>query len=261
MKKNFLSVSKLNIKMDNSCVLSDISFELESGEILTIVGESGSGKTTLLKSIIRLLPPKAQIISGNILFEGKVLSENNLKRIRGKEIAFVFQNPGDYMDAVMRIDKQFINFIKRHQGGSSLKALSKSKKILKSLKFIDVEKVLKSYPHQLSGGMKQRIALGMALVLDPKLVMADEPTSALDVLTQRDIMTEIKNMRDRDNTSFLIVTHDLGYAAQISDRIIVMQQGKIVEIGTPIEIIQNPLKAYTKELVGSIPGFKEAKYG
>ncbi len=256
MSQQLLSVNKLNIEIGTKQILRDVSLYMEAGEIISIVGESGSGKTTLIKSIMGILPPSGRVIQGEIAFDGHPVDSERVKSLRGREIAFVFQNPGSYFDPIMKIKTQFINCIRRYFDMTRGEAEAKAKTVLETLKFKDVQKVMDAYPHQLSGGMKQRVALALALVLDPKLIMADEPTSALDVLTQNQIMSEILSLRERLNTGFLIVTHNLGCAAQISDRIIVMKEGQIVETGTAHEIINRPQALYTRALIDSVPKLK-----
>lgn len=248
-----LKVSDLNVNIGKKQILYNINLLLNKGEILSIVGESGSGKTTLIRAVSGLLSKSGEIYSGEVFFDNKILSNQDMNNIRGKEIAYVFQNPASYLDPIKKIRKQYISCIRRHINLSKKEVEKRAIETLNCMKFDNPETVLNSYPHQLSGGMNQRVAFAMALSLEPKLIIADEPTSALDVITQRQILKQITELRDRNNTSFIIVTHNLNCAFEISDNILVMKAGNIVEYGTAYEIRNNPKSEYTKKLIKSIP--------
>ncbi len=260
MENMLLSVKNLEVCIDHKKILDNIHMSIGNQEIVSIVGESGSGKTTLIKSISGLMPSKGSTVKGDLVFQGKAMTPEKMTKCLGKEMAYVFQNPGNYLDPIKKIGNQYVNCIRRHKGVNPIEATYMARTTLMCLKFKDVDKVMNAYPHELSGGMKQRVALGMALSLEPKLIIADEPTSALDVMSQKEIMNEILELRKEQGTSFLVVTHNLGCAAGISDRIIVMQSGKVVESGSTSKIIKDPQCTYTQKLIQSVPLMKGERY-
>lgn len=232
------------------------SLSLKKGEIITIVGESGSGKSTVLSSILGLLPNGGKIISGDIIYNGESMlnkSLNQWRELRGTEITMISQDSGGTLNPIRKIGKQFVEYIQTHSKISTKEAEEKAKDMFSKVNLPDPEIIMKSYPHQLSGGMKQRVGIAMALTFHPKIILADEPTSALDVITQAQIVKEIMNLRKKFDTSIIMVTHNLGVAAYISDKIIVMQNGKIVDAGNKNEVIENPKSEYTKKLLEAVP--------
>lgn len=231
-------------------------FSLKKGEIIAIVGESGSGKSTVLSSILGLLPNTGKIISGDIAYNGKSMLKNTLsqwRELRGTEITMISQDSGGTLNPIRKIGKQFVEYIQTHSKMSTKEAEEKAKDMFSKVNLPDPEIIMKSYPHQLSGGMKQRVGIAMALTFHPKIILADEPTSALDVITQAQIVKEIMELRKAFDTSIIMVTHNLGVAAYISDKIIVMQNGKIVDAGDKNAIINNPKSEYTKKLLAAVP--------
>ncbi|MGC8546800.1 MAG: ABC transporter ATP-binding protein [Thermoplasmata archaeon] len=244
-------------------VLKDVSLKIERGEVVTIVGESGSGKSTLAQAIIGVLDtPPAFVKMGEIYFDGVRIFPTDGKRVkfRGTGINMVFQEPLVSLNPVYTIRKQLLEAAEiggiPEKGGEREKVI---KNTLTELMIRDVERVLNSYPHQLSGGMRQRAAIAMAIIQRPKLVILDEPTTGLDLIVQRKIMGLLLNLRREINTSLLIITHDLAVAANMADRIYVMYAGRIVESGTRGDIIKDPLHPYSLMLRDSVPtGYKES---
>ena len=252
-----LEIKDLTIQYgDKLPVVENFSLSLKKGEIITIVGESGSGKSTVLSSILGLLPNGGKIISGDIIYNGESMlskSLNQWRELRGTEITMISQDSGGTLNPIRKIGKQFVEYIQTHSKMSTKEAEEKAKDMFSKVNLPDPEIIMKSYPHQLSGGMKQRVGIAMALTFHPKIILADEPTSALDVITQAQIVKEIMDLRKKFDTSIIMVTHNLGVAAYISDKIIVMQNGKIVDAGNKNEVIENPKSEYTKKLLEAVP--------
>ena len=252
-----LEIKDLTIQYgDKLPVVENFSLSLKKGEIITIVGESGSGKSTVLSSILGLLPNGGKIISGDIIYNGESMlnkSLNQWRELRGTEITMISQDSGGTLNPIRKIGKQFVEYIQTHSKMSTKEAEEKAKDMFSKVNLPDPEIIMKSYPHQLSGGMKQRVGIAMALTFHPKIILADEPTSALDVITQAQIVKEIMGLRKKFDTSIIMVTHNLGVAAYISDKIIVMQNGKIVDAGNKNEVIENPKSEYTKKLLEAVP--------
>ena len=252
-----LEIKDLTIQYgDKDPVVENFSLSLKKGEIITIVGESGSGKSTVLSSILGLLPNGGKIISGDIIYNGESMLSKNLnqwRELRGTEITMISQDSGGTLNPIRKIGKQFVEYIQTHSKMSAKEAEEKAKDMFSKVNLPDPEIIMKSYPHQLSGGMKQRVGIAMALTFHPKIILADEPTSALDVITQAQIVKEIMDLRKKFDTSIIMVTHNLGVAAYISDKIIVMQNGKIVDAGNKNEVIENPKSEYTKKLLEAVP--------
>ena len=252
-----LEIKDLTIQYgDKLPVVENFSLSLKKGEIITIVGESGSGKSTVLSSILGLLPNGGKIISGDIIYNGESMlnkSLNQWRELRGTEITMISQDSGGTLNPIRKIGKQFVEYIQTHSKMSAKEAEEKAKDMFSKVNLPDPEIIMKSYPHQLSGGMKQRVGIAMALTFHPKIILADEPTSALDVITQAQIVKEIMDIRKKFDTSIIMVTHNLGVAAYISDKIIVMQNGKIVDAGNKNEVIENPKSEYTKKLLEAVP--------
>lgn len=247
-----LKIDNLNISYDSVPIVRDVSLKINKGEILGIVGESGSGKSTILRAIMNILGNDGEIDSGNITFDGKDLSKKENQNIYGKDISMVFQQATLYLDPITIIEKQFLEIMK-HNKKSKAQKHEEVVKLLKNLHLEDAERILKNYPFELSGGINQRVSLGLAMINKPKLILADEPTSALDVTVQAQVVQTLKELRDNFETSIIMVTHNMGVVANISDTIGVMYYGHLIEIGPKMEILKNPQHQYTKELLKSIP--------
>ena len=255
MNREILNLKNLSVSYGDINILKDIDLSLKKGEILGIVGESGSGKSTLIKSIMGILDENASI-DGEINFEGKDLASLSLKdyrKIKGKEISMIFQNPTEYFNPTRKISKQFIETIRSHNDISKQEIQKKSINTFKFLGLQDGKKIWNSYPFELSGGMNQRGAIALSIMLEPKILLADEPTSALDVTVQAQVVKELLKLRQKLNTSIILVTHNIGVASYMSDNIGVMYGGRIIEYGESEELINNPKHPYTKMLINSVP--------
>ena len=255
MNREILNLKNLSVSYGDINILKDIDLSLKEGEILGIVGESGSGKSTLIKSIMGILDENASI-DGEINFEGKDLTSLSLKdyrKIKGNEISMIFQNPTEYFNPTRKISKQFIETIRSHNDISKQEIQKKAINTFKFLGLQDGKKIWNSYPFELSGGMNQRVAIALSIMLEPKILLADEPTSALDVTVQAQVVKELLKLRQKLNTSIILVTHNIGVASYMSNNIAVMYGGRIVEYGESEELINNPKHPYTKMLINSVP--------
>ncbi|KGM99489.1 ABC transporter ATP-binding protein [Clostridium botulinum] len=235
-----------------------VNFSLEKGETLAIVGESGCGKTITSKSIMRLIPmPPGEIKEGSeILFEGKdivKMSEKELRDVRGGKISMIFQDPMTSLNPTMKVGKQIAESLIIHKGMKKQEAMQEALKMLKLVNMPNVEKRINQYPHEFSGGMRQRVMIAIALACDPKILIADEPTTALDVTIQAQIMELIAELQEKLGTAVILITHDLGVVASVAHRIQVMYAGQVVERGTTDEIFYNPKHPYTWALLQSVP--------
>src|ERR687894_451485 len=234
-----------------------ISFELKRGETLGIVGESGSGKSVTNLSVIRLIPsPPGKIVSGEVLFHGQdilALPEDEVRKIRGKRISMIFQDPMTSLNPFMRISKQLMEITRLHLGHSKEEAREHAIKMLETVGIPEARSRVDSYPHEFSGGMRQRVMIAMALACEPELLIADEPTTALDVTIQAQILELIKDLKARLGTSVILITHDLGVVAGMTDHIIVMYAGKVFEQAPTRELFSCPGNPYTKGLLRSVP--------
>ncbi|MGG3197133.1 ABC transporter ATP-binding protein [Priestia aryabhattai] len=234
-----------------------VSFDLHKGETLAIVGESGCGKSVTSQSIMRLIPtPPGRITSGSILFKGRdltKLSEKKMRDIRGADISMIFQDPMTALNPTLRVGEQIAENIMQHENISKEKAKEKAFEMLELVGIPNPKERLKQYPHEFSGGMRQRIVIAMALICNPEVLIADEPTTALDVTIQAQILELFKDIQQKTDVSIVLITHDLGVVAQVADRVAVMYAGKIVEIGTRRDIFYTPQHPYTKGLLRSVP--------
>jgi oligopeptide transport system ATP-binding protein len=235
-----------------------VSFTLNKGEVLAIVGESGCGKSVTAQTIMRLVPtPPSYIKDGTVVFDGKheitTMKESEMEKIRGEEIGMIFQDPMTSLNPTMTIGEQIVEGIRKHQGGSKLKARNRAIELLSMVGMSNPAERLRQYPHELSGGMRQRVMIAIALACNPKLLIADEPTTALDVTIQAQIMELLQQIQEQTGTSIILITHDLGVVAEMANRIIVMYAGKVVEKGTLNEIFYDPRHPYTWGLLRSVP--------
>lgn len=238
------------------------SFSLERGKVLALVGESGAGKTTAAMSILRLLPPEAEVLSGEVCFEGRdllTLSEHELRAIRGKRIAMIFQDPVAGLNPVISIGDQVAEMLTSHTSMNKKEAKRRSLDILYSVGLADAERIAKAFPFQLSGGMCQRVMIGIATALDPEIIIADEPTSALDVTVQAQILHQLNHLRQQRGTAILLITHDFGVVAQMADDVAVLYGGRIVETGDVEEMHDRPYHPYTHALLATLPRLHETR--
>ncbi len=240
--------------------IEDVSFTLDKGEVLGIVGESGCGKSVTSLSVMQLLSTNGKIEKGSIRFEGKDLvnlSDSDMRKIRGNEIAMIFQEPMTSLNPVHKIGRQISESLMLHKGMNKSQARAKAVDLLKSVGIPRAEQIVDEYPHRLSGGMRQRVMIAIAMSCDPKLLIADEPTTALDVTIQAQILDLMRKIRKEHNMAILLITHDLGVVAEMCDRVVVMYAGKVVEQGSVKEIFRNPSHPYTVGLMNSIPKLEE----
>ena len=257
----FLSIRNLTVEYssDNEIIhaVNSVSFDLEKGKTLGLVGETGAGKTTIAKSILRILPePPARIISGEIWLNGRELlslDKKNMRKIRGKEVSMIFQDPMTALNPIMRVGEQVAEAITLHEGVGRKEGAKKAREMLERVG-IPTERT-REYPHQFSGGMKQRVIIAIALACNPDLILADEPTTALDVTIQAQVLNIISELNNKD-AAMLMITHDLGVVAEVCDYVAVVYAGQIVEIGSKQQIFTRPTHPYTLGLFGSLPDIR-----
>lgn len=257
MSKPLIEISNLTVSTtdDNRTLVNDVSFNIAPGEAVGVVGESGSGKTLTALSLLGLLPRGVHATSGSITYDGKNLltaDRETLRSIRGNEIAMIYQDPMTALNPVMKLGAQLIEVIQSH-GGDTSKATERVLAAFSEVGIPDPKRAYESYPHEFSGGMRQRVMIAMALILSPQLLIADEPTTALDVTIQQQILALVMQERRKRNMSMLWITHDLGVVANLVDRVIVMYAGRIVEVGSVKEVFTNPQHPYTAGLLASLP--------
>ena len=260
MSKTLLEVENLQTQFSGKKAVKGVSFSINEGEVLGIVGESGSGKSVTALSIMRLVEKPGEISNGRVIFrdDGKEidllkLSEKELEKILGNRISMIFQDPMTSLNPVLSIGFQIAETLRVHRSLSKSEAKGQSIKLLKRVGITNAEQRIDDYPHEFSGGMRQRVMIAMAIACQPKLLIADEPTTALDVTIQAQILNLLREFRKEFGMALIIITHDLGVVAQIADRVAVMYAGRIIETAEVSEIFENPQHPYTKALVASIP--------
>jgi oligopeptide transport system ATP-binding protein len=265
--KPVLEVSDLHVTFRSEHqevkAIRGVDFIVNEGEVVAFVGESGSGKSVTFQSIMRLLPqPPAKIDKGKVLYNGRDLtkvSEKEMQKIRGKEIAMIFQDPMTSLNPTIRVGKQITESLMKHQKMTYQNAKKRAIELLKLVGIPSPSERVDQFPHQFSGGMRQRAMIAMALACSPKLLIADEPTTALDVTIQAQIIDLLKDLQNDTGSSIVFITHDLGVVAEIADRVVVMYGGKIVETGTLDEIFYNPRHPYTWGLLASMPRLDQSR--
>jgi ABC-type dipeptide/oligopeptide/nickel transport system ATPase component len=255
-----LDVQGLTVAFASTPVVNDVSFTIAPRETLGLVGESGSGKSVTAFSILRLLQPPGQITAGRILFEGRdlvTLSERDMRAVRGARISLIFQEPLTALNPVMRIRDQIAEALTAHDV-SRVDARTRAIELLEAVRIPDAARRAGDYPHQLSGGMRQRVMIAIALACRPPLVIADEPTTALDVTIQAQMLDLIRELQARYGLALLLITHDFGVIAEMADRVAVMREGRIVEDGPVRQILRAPSHEYTRHLLAAVPGMRVA---
>ena len=264
MNDPLLSIKNLTVvfktRLGEVPVIDDVSFSIAPGEILGIVGESGCGKTMTSLAIMRLMPEQGKVTSGSIRLSGEdlvVASEARMRGLRGNEISMVFQEPMTSLNPVFSVGEQIAEVLKAHQGMSKSEAREHAVELLESVKIPLPSRRANDYPHQLSGGMRQRVMIAIALACKPKVLIADEPTTALDVTVQAHIFELLHELRDQTGTSIILITHDMASVAEMAERVMVMYAGRKVEEGPVEEILTNPLHPYTQGLIRCVPHIME----
>jgi len=254
---SLLQVEHLTVTFDAVTAVDDVSFELASGETLCIVGESGSGKSVTASAIMRLLQPPGRIAAGTILFEGRdllALSDSDMRAVRGARISLIFQEPMTALNPVMRVGDQVAEALTVHRMATGTAARERAIELLDAVGITDAPRRARDYPHHLSGGMRQRVMIAIALACRPALVIADEPTTALDVTIQAQVLELLRGLRARYNLALLLITHDFGVVAEMADRVAVMYRGRLVEEGPVRQVLRTPAHDYTKALLAAVPG-------
>ncbi len=258
-----LEIKDVTISYKERPTVKDFSLSLKQGKICSIVGESGSGKTTVIRAVLGLLAGGGKVTKGDILFEGKSLLSNTKeqwRKLRGTDISMIFQDSGAMTNQTRIIGNQFVEYIRTHKNMTKKDAWDMGIQMLERMRLPSGDNIMKSYPFQLSGGMRQRVGIAMAMTFQPKLLLADEPTSALDVTTQAQIVRQMMELRDEYRTSIIVVTHNLGVAAYMADAIIVMKNGKIVDAGDREQILNHSQSDYTRNLLDAVPSLGGVRY-
>jgi peptide/nickel transport system ATP-binding protein len=234
-----------------------VSFQLAAGETLGLVGESGSGKSVTAFSILRLVQPPGRIVSGRVLFEGRdllALPEPDMRQVRGARIALIFQEPMTALNPVMRVGDQIAEALTVHGLADAREARARAIELLDAVRITEPARRVRDYPHQLSGGMRQRVMIAIALACRPPLIIADEPTTALDVTIQAQVLELLRELKERFHLALLLITHDFGVIAEMADRVAVMYKGQVVESGPVRQILREPAHTYTRSLLAAVPG-------
>ena len=257
-----LTVRNLSIGVGHRLIVEDVDLDIRAGEVLGLVGESGSGKTVTCRALARLLPRgQLHIASGSVRFNERDLtrlSEEEMRKVRGVEIGMIFQNPSSHLDPVMRIGDQIAESVRYHEGAPMAEGRSRAVELLRQVGIPDPARRLNAYPHEFSGGMRQRVMIAVALACRPKLLIADEPTTALDVTVQAQVLRLLLDLRDRLGLAILLVTHNLGVVAQTCDSLAVMYAGRVMERGAKRELLRAPAHPYTEALLKCQPGAAKA---
>ena len=260
MADPLLDVQNLSVAFEGPsqtvAAVKDVSFQIAPGETLGLVGESGSGKSVTAFAVLQLLQPPGRITGGRILFEGRdlvTLSERDMRQIRGARISLIFQEPMTALNPVMRVGDQIAEALTVHGHGNA-EAHVRAVELLNAVRIPDAARRARDYPHQLSGGMRQRVMIAIALACHPALVIADEPTTALDVTIQAQVLDLLRDLRAQFNLALLLITHDFGVIAEMADRVAVMHRGVLVEQGPVRQILRAPAHDYTRQLLAAVPG-------
>ncbi|MGG4604799.1 ABC transporter ATP-binding protein [Paenalcaligenes sp. Me131] len=260
VREPLLSISALDVELTartgKAYILKDINFEVRAGETICLVGESGCGKSMTALAVMKLMPEKVSIPTGAIYLHGEDLAQYDaaeMSRIRGNKISMIFQEPMTALNPVYTVGDQISEPLRRHQGMSRAQARAKTVEILQSVGIPAPEQRIDNYPHEMSGGMRQRVMIAMAMACDPDVLIADEPTTALDVTVQAQIFDLLREQQARRGTAIVMITHDMGAVAEMSDRVVVMYGGRVVEEGLTDEVLSTPCHPYTKGLIACLP--------
>ena len=253
-----LEIKDLAVQYGNQApTIEHFNLSMKKGEIISVVGESGSGKTTVIRAVLGALSGAGRVTSGDILYHGESLlknSKSDWRKIRGSKMSMIFQDCGGTLNPIRKIGSQYVEYIRTHQSMTKKEAWDKAVSMLTKMRLPDAENIMNSYPYQLSGGMRQRVGIAMAMTFNPELLLADEPTSALDVTTQAQIVRQMMELRDDFGTGIIIVTHNIGVAAYMADQLIVMHHG------TREEVLNNPTSDYTRKLLEAVPEMEGKRY-
>ena len=259
-----LEIKDLSVRYGKQApTIEHFNLNMKKGEIISVVGESGSGKTTVIRAVLGALSGAGRVTSGDILYHGESLlknSKSDWRKIRGSKMSMIFQDCGGTLNPIRKIGSQYVEYIRTHQSMTKKEAWDKAVSMLTKMRLPDAENIMNSYPYQLSGGMRQRVGIAMAMTFNPELLLADEPTSALDVTTQAQIVRQMMELRDDFGTGIIIVTHNIGVAAYMADQLIVMHHGNVVDHGTREEVLNNPTSDYTKKLLEAVPEMEGKRY-
>jgi len=263
-----LDVQNLTVTFDGQSsrvtAVDEVSFSIAPGETLGLVGESGSGKSVTAFSILRLLQPPGRVTGGRVIFEGQdllTLSERAMRGIRGARISLIFQEPMTALNPVMRVGDQIAEALTAHGVAGRTEARLRAIELLDAVRMPDATRRIRDYPHQLSGGMRQRVMIAIALACQPPLVIADEPTTALDVTIQAQVLDLLRELKARYNLALLLITHDFGVIAEMADRVAVMRAGRLVEEGLVRQVLGTPSHEYTRTLLAAVPGVRRPAPG
>ncbi|MGM9541047.1 ABC transporter ATP-binding protein [Anaerovibrio sp.] len=260
-----LEVKNLDISYGDNPVptVRDVSFSLNKGEVLAIVGESGSGKTTVIRAILGVLAGSGHVSRGSIELENEnllQLDNTGWLKLRGRNISMIFQDSGNMLNPVQTIGHQYVEYIRTHADVTKQEARQMALDVLKRMNLPNPENIMASYTFELSGGMRQRVGIAMAITFHPKLLLADEPTSALDVTTQAQIVKELMSIIHQSDAAMIVVTHNIGVAAHMSDKLMVMAQGEVKDYGPTEDVIGSPKDEYTRRLLGAVPEIGGKRY-
>jgi ABC-type dipeptide/oligopeptide/nickel transport system ATPase component len=257
-RKPLLDVQHLSVTFGGPLpAIDDVSFMIAPGETLGLVGESGSGKSVTALSILRLLQSPGRVTGGRVMFQGRdllTLTESEMRTVRGAGISLIFQEPMTALNPVIRVGNQIAEALLVHEKASRPEARRRAVELLEAVKIADAQRRVRDYPHQLSGGMRQRVMIAIALACRPPLVIADEPTTALDVTIQAQVLELLRELKTRYNLALLLITHDFGVIAEMADRVAVMYRGRLVEEGLVRDVLRKPSHEYTRNLLAAVPG-------
>ena len=260
---SLLEIQNVDISYGKSLTVKKCNMSLEKGEICSIVGESGSGKTTVIRAVMGLLPGNGRVSAGSITYDGMdllKLTDKDWRALRGHDISMIFQDSDAMMNQTRLIGDSYVEYIRTHEDVSKEDAWAKGVEMIERMRLPDGDRIMRSYPFQLSGGQRQRVGIAMGMTYRPKLLLADEPTSALDVTTQAQIVRQFMELRDEYGTSIIIVTHNLGVAAYMGDKIVVMKHGEVVDRGEREYILHQSTNPYTKLLLDAVPTLGGKRY-